>query len=223
MSMKPLENIVNFKFNAYYIISTLYILTSFMLGLYLRNGLIIFLGWNMVLATIPLILASIFVHKKSNILRFGIAFLYLIFFPNTIYIMTDFIHFQNYTFFIEYPSVYAFHMYDWLVFTHIVIGALIGSKIGIMSLQMILNTFIKLKTYLRIFGVSLLFVLSSIAIFIGRFLRYNSWDIFKIGLIFTDITSHFAFFMQFVGITVILHLVIFAIFYEKKEPMAHIK
>jgi uncharacterized membrane protein len=221
--MKPLKRIIDFKYKSLYMISIAYIFIAMTLGIFLQNGLVIFLGWNMALATFPLVLSHIIIYQKSKFLRLGIVFLFIIFFPNAMYIMTDFIHFQNYTYFIEYPEIYAFQIKDWIVFTHLVIGALLAGKIGIIGLQILINDYRKIlniKKYLLING---LFMLSSIALFIGRFLRYNSWEIFKIHIILANIANHFQFFLQFILLSFIMHWIIYYVFHEKKEPMAQIK
>ena len=45
--MKPLESIINMRNKPLYIGSTIYILVSIILGILMRNGLVLFLGWNM--------------------------------------------------------------------------------------------------------------------------------------------------------------------------------
>lgn len=64
--MKPLESIINMRNKPLYIGSTIYILVSIILGILMRNGLVLFLGWNMFLATIPLVLSELLVHKKAS-------------------------------------------------------------------------------------------------------------------------------------------------------------
>lgn len=223
MSMKPLKTIANLEYKSLYLASIAYVLVAIILGIILSNGLVIFLGWNMVLATVPLILSQIYNNQKSNPLKMGLAFLFVLFFPNTIYILTDFIHFQNYTFFIDYPSVYAFQIIDWIVFTHILIGGLLASKIGVISIKLMLHNYENLNHRKQFILISTLFILSSIAIFIGRFLRFNSWDIFKIEAILNDIFNHFTFFIQFIGLYFIIHWVVYLLFLEKKEPKAQMK
>ncbi|MBN2268217.1 MAG: DUF1361 domain-containing protein [Acholeplasmataceae bacterium] len=221
--MKPLSCMNDLKNKSLYLAAVIYVIISIILGMILNNGLVIFLGWNMILATVPLVLTQIYSKQKSKFLKIGIAFLFLIFFPNAVYIMTDLIHFQNYTFFLDYPNIYAYLIKDWLIFAHLVIGALISSKIAIKSLQILLSNMKEIKAIIRIIGVNILFILSSSAIYIGRFIRFNSWEFYKINLIFLDIFNHFKFFAFFVFILFILHWVIFFVFYEKKEPMAQIK
>lgn len=223
MFMKRLENINNWKNKSLYIVSASYVFIAITLGFILNNGLVIFLGWNMILATIPLLLTHFYPYQKSKFLRLGIAFLYILFFPNSIYIMTDFIHFQEYTYFLDYPNIYAYLIEDWIIFVHVVIGALISSKIGMRSLDILSNELTNIRPHVKNLLIHTLFLLSSIAIFIGRFIRFNSWQFYKINLMIKDILSHFQFFIFFVLLMFIMHWVIYFVFHEKKEPMAHIK
>jgi len=137
--------------------------------------------------------------------------------------MTDFIHFQEYTYFLDYPNIYAYLIEDWIVFVHVIIGALISSKIGIRSLDILSNELKNIRPHVKNLLIHALFLLSSIAIFIGRFIRFNSWQFYKINLMIKDILSHFQFFIFFVLLMFIMHWVIYFVFHEKKEPMAHIK
>lgn len=198
--------------------ASIYVIASFILGFSIQNGLIVFLGWNMILATIPLLIAQAIKTQKKPAIIGLLGFLFVIFFPNSIYMTTDFIHFQNYTYFIEYPSIYAFYIYDWVIFLHVLIGVLLAIKLGMDSVNILRN---RVSTQCKIFretGTVLLFLLSSIAIFIGRFLRFNSWEIFKIRRIFEQIWQEKEFFFQFILLYLALHIVLFFIFKEKKEP-----
>ncbi len=211
------------KNKSLYLAAVTYVIISIILGMILNNGLVIFLGWNMILATVPLVLSQIYANQKSKFLKIGIAFLFIIFFPNAVYIMTDFIHFQNYSFFYDYPNIYAYLIEDWLVFAHLVIGALFSSKIAIKSLQILLSQMKEVKIFIKVIGINILFILSSSAIYIGRFMRLNSWEFYKLNRIFPDIFNHFKFFIAFIFILFTLHWLIFFVFYEKKEPLAQIK
>lgn len=86
--------------------------------------------------------------KKPAIIGL-LGFLFVIFFPNSIYMTTDFIHFQNYTYFIEYPSIYAFYIYDWVIFLHVLIGVLLAIKLGMDSVNILRN---RVSTQCKIFS-----------------------------------------------------------------------
>lgn len=189
---------------------------SVILGMFLTNFLVIFLGWNMFLATFVFFLSEIYLYvKKKNahlVIQLIILGLFVIFFPNTLYILTDFIHLQNYTFFEDYPNLYAFELKEWVVFLHIAIGALYAAKLGISSIHR-LEPVIQpvLKKYFPL-ALSLLFLLSSAGIYIGRFLRFNSWDFLQLFSILTELFQNFSFFIGFITIFFVLHWVCYFLF-----------
>ena len=208
------------KIHPFYYISVLYMVVSVILGMFLNNFLVIFLGWNMFLATFVFFLSEIYLYvKKKNMhlmIQFIILGLYILFFPNTLYILTDFIHLQNYTFFEDYPNLYAFDLKDWLVFLHIAAGALYAAKLGISSIHR-LEPVIKsvLKKYFPL-ALSLLFLLSSAGIYIGRFLRFNSWDFLQLFSIFTELFQNISFFIGFITIFFVLHWVCYFLFPKQR-------
>jgi len=210
------------KLDIFIIISIIYIFISFVLGFILTNGLVMFLGINIFLATIAYLLSKLFLNllnKKVKDIYLLICFiLYILFFPNTFYVITDFIHFQNYNFFFNYSSVYSYYFYDWIVFSHIVIGAILATNLGLRSI-LIMEKPIKalLKKYYIIY-LSLIFILSSTGIYIGRFIRLNSWNFYRIDLMFSNILSHLSFFIGFILLFTFIQLVIYFVFtYNNKS------
>lgn len=139
------------------------------------TGRYAFLIWNLFLAWIPFII-SYFTYTISLTRRLlyvvipVAAFLWLIFFPNAPYILTDFQHLAKAS--PELPVWYDVMMLIWFAFT--------GLLLGVVSL------FLMQEIVRREFGrwVGWGFViavagLSSAGIYVGRFLRWNSWDIFR--------------------------------------------
>ena len=99
------------------------------------------------------------------------AFLWLMFFPNAPYILTDFQHLAHRGF-QDPPVWYDVMMLFWF--------ALTGLMLGIVSL------FLMQEIIRRAFGrwlgwtfVAVVTVLSSPGLYMGRFLRWNSWDILR--------------------------------------------
>jgi uncharacterized membrane protein len=217
MMIKSLKPYINTTL----ILALLFVGMSFILGIGLSNGLIIFLSWNMILAIIVYVLSVLVVilHKKKihNIWIISVICLYIIFFPNSFYIITDFIHFEHYDFFNKYPDIYEFDIYDWYVFFDIVVGAFIALKLGLLSIANIKSIASnKIKDYEYII-LTMLFVLSSVGIYIGRFMRLNSWNIFDVSYIFRGIFEHVNFFMMFVLLFTIIHMISYILFKEKGE------
>jgi uncharacterized membrane protein len=190
----------------------LYILISLPVALYLNNFLHIFMGWNLILALIPLygsMLFNMLRHKngqsKSQLFVLIVLFLgWLFFLPNTFYVITDLIHLGNRDFYFQssfyMPWDYVEDIKNYVALTHIFIGAIISLTAGVISLSNMEDVII--EKYHKIIGYSfVVFVLflSSIAIYIGRFLRFNSWDMLRpFHLLATLYKSVDLFFVQFV-------------------------
>jgi uncharacterized membrane protein len=129
--------------------------------------------WNLSLAWIPFIFASIaYMGSWSRKLLFLIvpicAFIWLIFFPNAPYILTDFQHL----------STNSSNAPVWFDVLMLVSFAWTGLFLGIVSLHFMQE--IVTRSFSRTAGwvfTILVTVSSSIGIFLGRFYRWNSWDL----------------------------------------------
>jgi uncharacterized membrane protein len=140
---------------------------------YSDSGRYASLVWNLFLAWIPFVLAY-FAYAfswKKPLLYFILpimAFLWLIFFPNAPYILTDLQHLAKET--SSAPVWYDVIVMIWFSWT--------GLLLGLVSLYLMHD--IVQRTFGRWFGWAfVLFVsgLSSFGVYLGRFVRFNSWDI----------------------------------------------
>ena len=133
------------------------------------------LVWNLFLAWIPFILAYIAyaLSWKRILLYIAIpvfAFLWLIFFPNAPYILTD----------LQHLAVESNAAPVWFDVILLVWFSWTGMLLGLVSLYM-MQEIVK-RTFSRWVGwVFVLFMsgMSSIGIYLGRFVRWNSWDILQ--------------------------------------------
>lgn len=135
---------------------------------------LVWLFWNIFLAIIPFFISSLMLwlkekQKLKNIFLASGGFLWLLFIPNAPYLITDLIHVGAIR---SVPVVYdAFllfgaswlGMYLWLNSTW-QIESIIREKIS------------KINTQVAMF---LIILATSFGIYLGRFLRLNSWDIFS--------------------------------------------
>lgn len=129
--------------------------------------------WNLVLAWIPFVFASIAyaISWSRKLLYFIVpvcALIWLVFFPNAPYILTDFIHLSNYAHIA--PLWYDVLMLIWFAWT--------GLFLGVISLYLMQE--IVRRAFGRTAGwlfTIIVTVLSSIGIFLGRFYQWNSWDL----------------------------------------------
>lgn len=130
----------------------------------------VFLLWNLLLAWVPVAAGYWFLRKRKleSPLTSVLLFLaWLLFLPNAFYIVTDFIHLRatgdiNILFDIV------------LLFLFAVVGFLLGvTSLG--SMHLWFRQYMSRKTaLLAIYGV---IFLCSFAIYLGRYLRWNSWSI----------------------------------------------
>jgi uncharacterized membrane protein len=146
----------------------------------------LFLNWNLFLAFIPWALSSFFVIQtkiqKSRIMKILILIFWLLFFPNAPYLFTDLFHLRR------IPN-----MPVWFDLIMILSFAWTGVFFGFLSLwdiEQMLATKIKMR-YVKIISAFFLF-LGSFGVYIGRFLRWNSWDIItKPFNLMSDISERF--------------------------------
>jgi len=143
-----------------------------------------FMNWNLFLAFIPWLISTVVVIYKLNskwVLAL-LVFSWLLFFPNSPYILTDLFHLRNQT---SAPI--------WFDLILILSFAWTGLLYGFISLMDIENLFSRYISKIAIRSISIFFLfLSGFGIYLGRFLRWNSWDILSnpMGL-FADIADRF--------------------------------
>ncbi|MFZ2487252.1 MAG: DUF1361 domain-containing protein [Anaerolineae bacterium] len=128
-----------------------------------------FLLWNLVLALLPLLFAGLAVRTRSRMLTGAFGLLWLLFLPNAPYLMTDLIHLRYGN------SEGALALLDAVLLFS---GALCGVALGLQSLRW-LHTPIK-QRWGNLVGWAFAILslgLSSVGMYVGRTLRWNSWDV----------------------------------------------
>ncbi|MDE2030757.1 MAG: DUF1361 domain-containing protein [Patescibacteria group bacterium] len=139
-----------------------------------HSNYFIYLIWNIFLAVIPFILSSVLLwyanNKKLNktLLIIGGVF-WLLLIPNAPYIITDIIHLNHN----HIPSL----LYDtFLVFSSAWVGLLLGMY-SISHIEKIIHIKYNNKTTSLI--IAFIMLTTSFGMYLGRFMRFNSWDIFS--------------------------------------------
>ncbi|MFT5468168.1 MAG: putative membrane protein [Verrucomicrobiales bacterium] len=126
-----------------------------------------FLPYNLSLAVIPLILSTIALRMEGGIALFAWLLPWLVFFPNAPYVLTDLIHLR--------PRHDAPFWFDW---GFLVSCAGTGLLIGLVSLRQVYrrlrDSFGMASAEIAVLAVV---GLSGFGIYLGRFIRWNSWDI----------------------------------------------
>lgn len=141
----------------------------------LKDFLNIMLFWNVLLAFVPYVLVNFAIKVKFKLFKYFILITALLFWPNAMYLVTDFIH-LSYELFFETSKTYFKEILPWIKLMNITLGFIFGYLMSLESIRLVLNHF-KLKKVRRTVVTISLFLIGSIGIFIGRFIRLNSWDL----------------------------------------------
>jgi len=140
---------------------------------YTDSTLFLFLNWNLFLAFIPWLLTSMVIIRpglrKNRLVLFMIIALWLLFFPNAPYILTDLFHLR-----ISRGMPLWFDLV--LILSFAWTGLLFG-LFSLMDIEKMLGS--SLHPGFRIAASTILLFIGSFGIYVGRFLRWNSWDIIR--------------------------------------------
>lgn len=143
----------------------------------------VFLAWNLFLAAIPLGFAVLL--SKIERWRLATPFIsgWLLFFPNAPYVLTELLHLH--------PRSGIPVWYDLLMLLSF---ALVSLWMGFQSLQLVQVWIARKSSLLMAWSfVGICLMLSGFGIYLGRFLRWNSWDIVSNpGSLLGDIWERFA-------------------------------
>lgn len=131
-----------------------------------------FIPENLALAWLGLIFGWLLVRslQKTRWLTWknlGLTLLWLFFLPNTWYVLTDYLH--------VYATGEISQLFDIVMITTLVIN---GFVLGFTSLYLVHRELYKRLGEARSLAViSTVILLNSFAIYLGRVLRWNSWDV----------------------------------------------
>ncbi|MCG7406860.1 DUF1361 domain-containing protein [Paenibacillus sp. ACRRX] len=155
--------------------------------------------WNVILAAIPFY-ASILLYRSQGwvkrskfsllgkVYTGGLAVIWFLFYPNAPYVVTDMIHIQSEKFIIKNPDYVPYmgqprilfnsDMALWSNFYTIAIGVFIAVILSFVSMYVLQQLIAKRwNRQLSWLLVALMQLLSGFAIYLGRFIRWNSWDL----------------------------------------------
>lgn len=173
----------------------------------------IFLIWNLFLAWIPFIISTSFKriqHIKWRKQSF-VFFIWFLFFPNALYIVTDLIH-------LDIESTVP-KWYDALLLFSSSITGLLMAFVSLLRME----KFLLLKFSNKMVNMMILVILffGAFGVYLGRFLRWNSWDIISnpLGLV-VSIAQRFIFPFQHLqtwGITLLLTTLFYLLYLAIKK------
>lgn len=205
--MERLKTLFFQRFRILFAVMSLTALSLILLMLRLKlthSYFLLFLAWNLFLAAIPFLitfhlLSRKKVHKYRLLLWFG---LWLLFLPNAPYIVTDFIHLQH-------LKANIFWLDAILIATYAVSG-LLFYFISVKDMEELLHRHFQHKKVK--FLLWTIPFLVGFGIYLGRFLRWNSWDIVqRPQVLIKDIWEIIAFPMEHKGAWLVTLLFGFAL------------
>lgn len=135
--------------------------------LHMRNIDHSLMAWNLFLAWVPLVCALVAERVRGRMALLACGAAWLVFLPNAPYLLTDLVHLPD-------------HGSNWFWYDLIMLLAfgLTGLLLGYVSL------YVMQKLVARRFGAAVGWVfaiailgLSSFGVYLGRFERFNSWDV----------------------------------------------
>ena len=154
-------------------------------------GYYYFLVWNMFLATIPVFLAALFKSFPMTITGFKLielivlSAMWLLFLPNTFYLLTDLMHLNQEVVVDErdkkHTQKITYYRGDpWFIFDSLILFlvAFYGMATGGYAVREFYR-FLDVRYHGgAMMIISSVLLLSGFAVYIGRYNRWNSWDMF---------------------------------------------
>jgi len=129
-----------------------------------------FLLWNLFLGFVPLVMAWLvqrFDTSLPSVIFWVGCGLWLLFYPNAPYMISDFIHVDQSESYVLYDALMIFNI------------AILSTFYGLYSIKIIQNVITRRygpKLAYMVLGGSI--VLAAFGVYLGRVLRLNSWDVF---------------------------------------------
>jgi len=170
--METIKTLIQSKFKtlSLVIVALTFSVISLMVRIKLNKSFFyLFLVWNVFLAIIPYTI-TMYLNTKQNLnkLKFGFWFLvWLAFLPNAPYIVTDLIHIR--------VGNDTLLWLDVLVVLSFALSGLLLFYLSLLDMQQLIKSKFK-RIPIQTISIFILF-LSSFGVYLGRFLRYNSWEI----------------------------------------------
>ena len=133
----------------------------------------LFLLWNLFLAWIPyaisLVLERYHLKKNASTYLWPLLLMWLLFLPNAPYILTDLVHLRS------RPPIPIW--FDMIVFFAFAWTGLMLGLLSMLKVERIIQLYFK-KNIKTAFPLIIL-PLCAMGVYVGRFLRWNSWDVFQ--------------------------------------------
>ncbi len=149
------------------------------------------LVWNVFLALVALLFALGMHLCERGVLAalFGVCWFF--FFPNAPYLVTDLMHITYLRFYSSTPGGILSDWRPWFVLMHLALGVFFGTVMGLYSLQLVhLRMRRRLGAVASWIVIGWISLCSGYAMYLGRYLRLNSWDMLKPELLLRGIARN---------------------------------
>ncbi len=134
---------------------------------YTGSFLFLFIPWNLFLAWLPLLFSSMIKDAKPTMRNMIFFSLWLLFFPNAPYLITDLFHLQERAGVPLYYDLVLLFMAAWN-----------GLLMGLFSLRNIEQLLLKRFSIVQVrLMILFFFILCGFGVYLGRYDRYNSWHL----------------------------------------------
>lgn len=131
---------------------------------------LLFLIWNLFLAYIPYFLSSEIKNIVPGTFTFySVLLIWLLFLPNSFYLITDFVHLHHIT---KFQFVF-----DAILLSCFTVAGFYSGVLSLFTIQFLLQMKYTVKKSWLLIGT--IVYLSAFGIYLGRILRFNSWDILR--------------------------------------------
>jgi len=170
--MEAIKSLIQTRFKTLFLISVALAFSAILLMVRIKlnkSFFFLFLIWNVFLAIIPYTI-TMYLNTKPNLSKFKLVFwllVWLAFLPNAPYIVTDLIHIR-----IGNDSLLWL---DVLVVLSFALSGLLLFYVSIIDMQQLVKS--KFKKISVETLTTLILILCGFGVYLGRFLRYNSWEI----------------------------------------------
>jgi uncharacterized membrane protein len=139
--------------------------------IYTGTPMFLFLNWNLFLAFVPWALSGMLIlvpaWQNSKPAALVVMATWLLFFPNAPYILTDLFHLSTFQGIPKWFDLILILSFAWT-------GLLFG-LLSLTDIEKVLSKWMR-PLFVHMTAILLLFT-GSFGVYIGRFLRWNSWDI----------------------------------------------
>ena len=177
------------------VVTLVYALCGLLLNSMGASLFLSWLFWNLFLAILPVLFAisaQLLMHvmKKWNALILLLGIVWLLFLPNACYMVTDLIYLDSASF-IGPDGTFLPHLSAWVQLFYIVSSVFLALASGLFSTHMMHQLLPFQHKLIQYLWVICICILNGFGVYMGRFLRLNSWDILHPFSLMKKIIEHF--------------------------------